>query len=192
LRIVYGAVAIIALLIVVAMVSPRRPAIIPVTPRTAEAAYGVPERASLWSTQPLKSEMDDSEGIAFEVPATSEIQFWLGHQLPQLPLQSREHRTSVLILTGTRATVEDADDNHHVRFRFDSDAPRTEIWSESTDGKALFAPNPTSFARRLARAKRLRVEFTPFNSSPVLVEFNVLGFDSSMLQRLAHLGRWKV
>jgi hypothetical protein len=41
----------------------------------------------------------------------------------------------------------------------------------------VFAPDGAQLTERLARAHRLRVGFTPFNSKPVTAEFIVVGFD---------------
>jgi hypothetical protein len=67
-----------------------------------------------------------------------------------------------------------------VRLRFDNNPPTSEAWSESTDNKAVFAPRPSSFLKRLAQAKTLRVEVTPFNSNPGVATFYVDGFSEPL------------
>jgi hypothetical protein len=52
-----------------------------------------------------------------------------------------------------------------------------EQWGESTNSEALFAPNPIQVAKLLAKARTMRFRFTPFNASPVIIAFDVRGFD---------------
>jgi hypothetical protein len=78
---------------------------------------------------------------------------------------------------------------HTVQIRFDDKPARSERWNESTDNEALFSPNPTQFARSVATAKRLRLGFTPFNPSPVIIEFSVDAFGEPM-KEIANVCRW--
>lgn len=48
-------------------------------------------------------------------------------------------------------------------------------WSDSVSSQELYAPE--TLARRLARARTMRFGFTPYNSAPVVAEFDVSGFD---------------
>jgi len=64
-----------------------------------------------------------------------------------------------------------------VRLRLDDQKPFVQRWSESTDNKALFAPNGAASATQLTKAERLLFEFTPFQSGATTVTFDVRGLD---------------
>ena len=68
-------------------------------------------------------------------------------------------------------------DRHTVQIRFDENDAVTELWADSTDDEALFAPNAIALARRISRADRMLVRFTPFNANRALIEFDVRGFE---------------
>ncbi len=122
--------------------------------------------------------MDDSQGVTFSLSADNEIAGWLARETPTLIVRCRENATAVYIVTGMAASVESGDlQGHTVRVRFDDASAQRQRWTESTDNEALFAPDPIPMARNIAKAKALRLEFTPFNASPVIVTFDVSGFD---------------
>src|SRR3989442_3898170 len=63
------------------------------------------------------------------------------------------------------------------RFASTTNRAFEEQWGESTDNEALFAPNPIQMAKMLAKYRTMRFRFTPFNSSPAIITFDVRGFD---------------
>ena len=71
-------------------------------------------------------------------------------------------------------------ERHTLQVRFDDQKPFTQMWSDSTDDKALFAPNSVALAKRIAAAKMMLVRFTPFNASPQTIEFDVRGFNEQI------------
>lgn len=78
------------------------------------------------------------------------------------------------------ATVESAFGGHTVRIRIDEQKAVSEKWSDSTDNKGLFAPRPMEILKKMAKAKTMLFEFTPFNASPVTVTFDVHGLDGQL------------
>jgi type VI secretion system protein VasI len=163
------------------------------TPATTSAtppAASTPLVGGKWRRQEQQSQMDDSAGVVFALTAEEEIQGWLKRQTPTLIVRCREKATNVYMVTGMSATVENTDDTHTVRVRFDEKPAQREMWSQSTDNEALFAPRAMQMARSIAAAKLLRLEFTPFNGSPQLVTFDVTGFDQH-IGRVAAACRWK-
>jgi hypothetical protein len=119
--------------------------------------------------------MDDSKTVVFSKPATSSIEGWLARGVPELLARCQEGETDVYVALGMPMAVESGD-TRTVEVRVDGSAARTEYWNESTNGKSLFSPDAIGFARELSKATRLRLRVTPFNSSPVIVEFNLAGF----------------
>jgi hypothetical protein len=66
-------------------------------------------------------------------------------------------------------------DEYAVQIRFDENQPITQHWNQSTDDEALFAPSAVAMSRRLAKANSMLFRFTPFNSSPTVAKFNLIG-----------------
>jgi hypothetical protein len=71
-------------------------------------------------------------------------------------------------------------DNGSVRIRLDDSAPVRERWTRSTDYKALFAPDPVTFTRKLSKGKTLLFEFNPFQESERTVSFDIVGLESKL------------
>lgn len=135
--------------------------------------------------------MDDSHQISLHLSAEAPIDGWLAHETPSLILRCKEHKTDLYIVTNMAAQPEYGSlEAHTVRIRLDDGAAREQEWTESTDDKALFAPEPIALARRMARASRLRFQFTPFNASSQTAEFNLTGL-MKILPRLASTCGWR-
>lgn len=152
----------------------------------------VPLAGGKWTQAQDTSAMDDSKGVSFFLQGENEIEGWLEKKRPGLMVRCKEKATDVYMVTDMPASVESGDDldKHTMRVRFDDAPAQRQQWSESTDKKALFAPNAVQMARNIARAKTLRLEFTPFNASPVIATFDVSGFEQH-IGRVAAACGWK-
>jgi type VI secretion system protein VasI len=62
-----------------------------------------------------------------------------------------------------------------VTLRLDSEQPRKERWTISTDHKAAFAPKAFDLTAKLARAGRLVTQVAPYSSSPITSTFDLTG-----------------
>jgi type VI secretion system protein VasI len=166
------------------------------TTRNASPPAAVPPPApkpvgGKWTQTQNTSAMDDSKGVSFYLEAENKIAGWLQRKTPRLIVRCKEKRTDVYIVTGMAASVERGDlDGHSVRVRFDDAPAQRQRWSESTDKEALFAPNAVQMARNIAKAKTVRLEFTPFNASPAIAAFDVSGFQQHLGKVSAACG-WK-
>jgi hypothetical protein len=154
---------------------------------TIPSAPAVPPRpdsviaAERWTVNRSESEMDGSELVTISVPAERPISTWLSSKLPLIIIRCKERKLEVLALTGSAAHVElYHSDEARVRVRLDEGTPTTQWWNESTDDEAIFAPNPQRLARAMGKAKQLRLEFTPFNASPQVMEFDLGGLRSHL------------
>jgi hypothetical protein len=157
----------------------------------APSSSTLPDALAGWIDSTDTSKMDSSTRVMFSHLASGAVSGWLEHTTPILYVRCQEHKTAVLVRTGLSASVEyGLFREHTVRLRLDDGKPRREEWSESTDGKALFAPNPVLLARRLATAKTFKFEFTPYNASPQVAEFHVEGFNRH-LGKVAKACGWK-
>lgn len=137
------------------------------------------------------SAMDDSQSVVYRLDAEDSIAGWLKRHRPTLVLRCMERKTEVYIETGMSAAVVYGNtDKARVRVRFDQSAPTSELWGESTDNEAIFAPSPIQFVRMVHKSNRLLVEFTPFNASPVFISFDLTGFGDDRLRRLSSTCEW--
>ena len=80
------------------------------------------------------------------------------------------------MVTDSASSVERVADRHTVQIRLDDQDPFEEQWLDSADHRELFAPDGAGLARQMTRAETMRFGFTPFNASPVVVDFDVRGF----------------
>lgn len=152
-----------------------------------------PGPADHWYASEDTSPMDGSRSVSLWTSADEEIRGWLNEtHRPTLYVRCRENETDVFVVTGVNPDVEwGLFQQATVRLRLDEDKPTRQTWSESTDGKALFAPRAVTLARRLAGASTLRFEFTPFQASPQTVTFHLDGL-ASRLPQVAGACGWNV
>jgi hypothetical protein len=148
--------------------------------------------SSGWSVSHDTSEMTGANTVALTLLAENEIRNSWRSSTAMLVVRCREHKTSVYVVTGLSAQPEyGLDDQARVRIRFDSLPVQRQIWNESTDDNALFAPAPVALARRLAKATTFRFEFTPFGAAATTARFTVSGLET-LLMEVARACGWKV
>jgi len=142
-----------------------------------------------WRVQTSTSAMDGSKMVALQLDSDSEFPGSFGMHRATLVLRCKEKKTEAYIVTGTRASVENTEETHAVRLRFDQAEPVTEHWSESTSGDTLFARNGRQLIDRLVKADVLTFEFTPFDAGPAVVRFALNGL-GDRLPELAQACGW--
>lgn len=146
-------------------------------PPVATAAPESPGPAPKWVLTPQpKWATDKYRTITYELEAENDVSVWMKRVRPTLAVRCLARTTEVFVVTDTASSFEDLADRHTVHLGFDDQAPVIEQWSDSADHRELFSPDGASLARQIAEAKRLSFSFTPFNASPVKVEFDVRGF----------------
>jgi type VI secretion system protein VasI len=131
--------------------------------------------AGKWHKVENKNAFDDSKTVSFLVDAEGAIDGPVTSKVPTLIVRCKEDIPEAYISTGMAASVEEGTDDHHVRLRFDSEAPTVEAWAESTNNEALFAPHSVEFIKQLVGAKKLAFGFTPFDANPQVAIFDVEG-----------------
>jgi len=134
---------------------------------------------------------DGSKTIAFELTARNDVGVWMKRVRPLLVVRCLARETEVFVAIGSAASIEQQAESHAVRLQFDDAEPVAEPWSDSVSSQELYAPDGVTFARRLARAATLRFGFTPYNSRPVVAEFDVRGFDQ-LVGLVAGTCGWRV
>ena len=199
-RILYAVLIVICVLLVLqtrASLTPPRRTESAESATPDDSAFLVRQALSLdslgaWRVTAGKSEMDDSPDVTAMLDASDMIEGWLKTFRPSLVLRCSEAKTFLYVVTGMSAQPEYGKfEMAGVRYRIDQAGAVSDDWHESTDSKALFAPEPISLARRLAKAKQLIFEFTPYNSSPVTAHFELQGA-SSAVGRVSKTCSWSV
>ena len=144
-----------------------------------------------WGIERSTSAMDDSVTIITQTEALAPVDAWLKQVKPSLRIQCKENKTEVLFIAYTDFTsVLGEYGRADVRIRIDDGKASNELWGKSTDGEAIFAPNPISLLKRMKEAKTLKVQFNPFNKGLVTAEFDLTGLKLP-LEEIAAACKWK-
>jgi hypothetical protein len=128
------------------------------------------QRRAAWSRE-------GSRTISFELQATRDLPVWMSRARPVLVVRCLYGATEAFVALETSTAFESETDRRTIQLQWDEDPPLVQQWETSETGQELFAPGGVAFVRQLARVKRLRFGFTPFNAPPVTAEFAVQGFD---------------
>jgi type VI secretion system protein VasI len=192
---VWGGGAILAFLLIGLLSSPDKASTTSAAAPGATKAVATPGAPTVPGTKwtggaAEKSAMDDSQTVSYHLEAENEIQGWVKRYKPDLILRCKEKKTDAYVVTGMSAQPElGVHDAATVKLRFDDEPAVEQEWSEATNNEALFSPRAVQLIKRIASAKRLRFQFTPFNSSPTIVEFDVSGF-GDRIDLLAKTCNW--
>lgn len=143
-----------------------------------------------WRMSQSRSPMDDSVTVSAALDSEDKINGPVETTRPTLIIRCKEKKTEVYVVTGMPASIEtyfsgEMKNYHTVRIRLDQGEAFQTAWVESDDHKALFlfslsiAPftyhDEIPFAKQLAGASTLTMEFTPFDSTPTIVRFDLRG-----------------
>ena len=120
------------------------------------------------------------KAVAFELPSESKVAVWQRQVQLTLVVRCLANRIDAFVFTQSPAKMEPQDGDHTVRIAFDGEAESVERWPDSDEHDALFAPDGSAFAQRLASARTMTFGFTPHNASPVSTIFNVVGLAEVM------------
>jgi len=159
-------------------------------PRQAARGSDVDGARPEWtgSTRP-KWARDGSKMVMFEHLASHDVAVWMKRVRPVLAVRCLYGRTEVFVVPETAASIE-ANDRHTVHVRFDDGPDQQQSWEESVDSQELFAPDGEAMARLIAGSRSMRFAFTPYNASPVVVDFDVQGFDK-LIGSVAKTCHWR-
>lgn len=157
-------------------------------PSVSTVPRSAPE-ASAAAAQPRWTR-SDSRIVEYKLPAEHEVSVWMTRVRPTLVVRCVSRETDVLVLMHSAASFEPQAGKHTVGIGFDAGAESKEQWLESDDSQALFAPDGVALARRIAASRVMRFGFTPHNAPPVVVDFDVRGFDA-LIGSVAKACRWK-
>jgi hypothetical protein len=98
----------------------------------------------------------------------------------------------VYVVTGT--PVHGSGYDHTIRIRFDDQKLESDLWTDSENFSAVFHTTATvkgqiRFIERIAAAKKMLFEFTPYMGSRTIAEFNVAGL-SDQLPKMSEACGW--
>jgi hypothetical protein len=134
-----------------------------------------------WKTIRTKSVLDESVQITLRLTAEEKIQAGRETSLPELNVRCKEGKLGVYIDNGAPSKPEaDLGDEHTVRIRLDNQESIAQRWKESTNKGVLYAPEGQTLADQLVKAKSFHFEFTPLNSGPATVRFDVVGLERKL------------
>jgi hypothetical protein len=141
----------------------------PVTVEPAALPKWVGRRQARWTG-------DWTKTVSFALDAVTDVPIGPSRTRPQLVARCLSRAIEVYVVTGP-LSFESQSGSHTVRVQVDDDPIQSQQWLDSEGSRELFAPDGVALTDRLARARRLRVGFTPFSARPVTAEFVVEGFD---------------
>jgi len=149
------------------------------TPKVEPTATQPP--TGKWTVTHDKSTFDDSTTVVLALDAEADISGQFGDVRPTLIVRCQEHQKEVYVVTHMQPDVESGNfDGATVRVRFDSDTAQSVNADKSTDGEALFLPNPQQYITTLLKHDRMMFGFTPFNESPKDMIFDLRGLSEAV------------
>jgi hypothetical protein len=143
--------------------------------RSGETAAGLDVK---WAVNSKRWGATQKKSIALELPALNRVPVWMRHVTPMLVVRCVAKQTEAFVFTESPIAMEPDTPDHTVRLTFDGEPQKSELWPDSVEHDSLFAPDGAAFLRRLMTAQTLQFGFTPHNSTPVVVEFQVNGLRS--------------
>lgn len=157
------------------------------------STYFAAEEKGKWKVSESRSAMDDSRTVTASLRAENYVPIWLDRSLPLLTVRCKEGSIDVYMSLGSSFSVDNCGgelNQHRVRIRYDKREAFTSCWSESTDDNALFPPSARTYVVDIVASNTMRIEFTPFNASPVVAEFDVRGLSEHITKFEEACPRW--
>lgn len=163
----------------------------PAQPVPVAHVEAAPADAPRWSADNRTTWLGPrSRGVVLEVAAESTVGVWMRNVRPSLVVRCTGGRTEVFVFTQSPARIEPGTEDHTVTVAIDDDDAITELWPDSVEHDALFAPDGAGLAKRLLHARSMRFGFTPHNAAPVVVRFHVDGLDDLLRPSVRECG-WR-
>jgi len=131
-----------------------------------------------WTVKTSVSPLDDSKSILASLEADMESTIRIkGTKLPELVVRCKLGEIEMYAISGARAEKEKVEGKATVTLRYDKETAFDVVMDQSTDGEALFWPEARASAKKMLGAERLIVVFTPAGSAPVMMQFDLRGFE---------------
>jgi hypothetical protein len=150
-------------------------------PKTASSTKGHSDTPpAKWTVDEKVNQMDSNKTIVLTLQSQGEVEGYIGSHAAYVVIKCDKGKTSAYVSVGTQIQRDYDNDTQAVRLKFDDAAPVKQHWNESTDGTALFSPQPGNFVQQLQDSKIFLFEFTPFQKTPTTVKFNVVGLSDKL------------
>lgn len=142
------------------------------------------DKDSEWVVKTQVSKLTDQKGVYLSLQSKEPVSCRFNQsQRAVLSIRCHEDTTAIYISADCHLTSSSYNDYGQLTYRVD-DSPSAKInLSESTDNKSLGAwdgGKAIPFIKKLLPGKNLVVQFTPFNESPKMAEFNIAGLDKAI------------
>jgi type VI secretion system protein VasI len=176
--------AILALVIFIAMARTAAKSVAPTATSehttSTTAASSPSQSAATWTVVEKVNAMDNTKRTLLSLRSQNEVEGYIGSQAAYLIIKCEKGKTEAYVSVGTAIQHEYESERYGVRLKFDDAPPVKQHWDGSTDGTALFSPQPGTFVKELEDAKVFLFEFTPFEKTPTTVRFNVDGLSEKI------------
>lgn len=137
-----------------------------------------PPAGGKWDIDISTSSFDDSQTVVLRLEAEHDVQGSVGRAWPALLLRCKEGVTDVYIAVGTQTDFIYGDfDRTLMGVRYDKDEAFDVKMDQSTDGEALFFPEPYGTIAAMLGHETMQIRFTPFNESPQETSFDLRGLE---------------
>ncbi len=140
---------------------------------------------SEWFTQTQLSKLTDQKGVYLSVSSKENVSCrWDNKSKALLTVRCHENTTSVYISTKCHMVSSDYNDYGRVNYRIDSNPAKSVDMNESTDNRALglwAGGKSIPFIKEMIGGSKFVARFTPYNESPVILEFNISGLEKAIL-----------
>jgi hypothetical protein len=147
----------------------------------AFAAHAGAQSSTVWKVDTLRAKAQGAHTALLTISARQPVDGWVGGFIPSLTVKCADHTRSVFMVTGLPAKPERGKDRHFsVFYRLDDGRRIDEVWGQGVESDTLVASDPSAFAQKLLKAKRVRIGFVPDQSTTMIFEFSLAGLDKAM------------
>lgn len=169
----------------------------PATSASTDAPFVTPaEVGGDWHVSTKSDPMDDVTNVDLSLTASQSpsLPFPYNDTEATLYIRCRKNETDLFVVTHVPVTTSYGGDyedlGSRVRYRFDGGKPIASYWSEATDHSAVFAPEPVTLAKKLAKTTEWIFEFTPYDAASVSATFHPKGL-TEVLPNVSKACHWR-
>ena len=139
------------------------------------------QSSTVWKVDTVRAKAEGAHTALLTIRAKQPVDGWAGGFIPSLTVKCVDHTRSVFVVTGLPARPEEGKERHFsVFYRLDDGKRIDDVWGQGVESDTLVASNPSAFAQKLLKAKRVRFGFVPDQSSTMIFEFSLAGLDKAM------------
>lgn len=144
-----------------------------------------------WRASSGKSRMDDSTSVTLRLKAEEDVSGWPAKRAqPELVLRYLEGQVEAYISLGLAPAVE-SNDVATITVRFDKKEAMQLTCGLSTSRDSVFVRDAKAFIREVRDSETMLLRFVPYNSDPVMTEFDTRGA-RAVLPALESASGWRL